>query len=203
MRILFISASPLNKEVSIGNTFLNLFEDVENVQLASICTRMGNPTPPISACMCITEKMIIKNLLKNTPVGSTVEVKKIVSQPRVNDAVRFVKRYRWTIFYWLQDIVWSLGRWKSRELKKFISDFNPDIIFTVFSNSIYLHNLILHVKSISKAKLVLYAWDDYYSVKRFMISPLRWIKHFIDRGSMRRLVEQADIFYVISDIQKE
>ena len=31
MRVLFVSASPIRKEVSIGNTFLNLFAEQENI----------------------------------------------------------------------------------------------------------------------------------------------------------------------------
>lgn len=203
MRILFVSASPLKKEISIGNTFLNLFEEAEDVELASICTRVGNPEPPIADCICISEKMLIKNLLKNTPAGSVVEVKETTIRPRDNGAVRFAKRHRWTVFFWMQDLVWKFGRWKSPELEKFILEFKPDVIFTVFANSVYLHNLIVHVQTLSQAKLVLYAWDDYYSMKRFMISPLRWIKHLIDRASMRKIVSKADLFYVISDLQRE
>ena len=203
MRILFVSASPLKKEISIGNTFLNLFENMEDVALASICTRAGNPEPPISACLCISEKMLVKNFLKNTPVGNMVEVREREPRPQDSGAVRFAKRYRWTAFFWMQDLLWKLGRWKSPELEKFIADFRPDVIFTVFANSVYLHNLILHAQAVSQAKLVVYAWDDYYSMKRFMLSPLRWIKHFVDRRSMRKLVKKADLFYVISDLQKK
>ena len=32
MKILFISQSPINGSVSIGNTFLNIFEDIENIE---------------------------------------------------------------------------------------------------------------------------------------------------------------------------
>jgi hypothetical protein len=110
---------------------VNLFENVEDVELASIYTRAGNPEPPISACMCISEKMLVNNLLKNTPVGSIVKVKKSEPRPQDSGAVRFAKRYRWTVFFWLQDLLWKLGRWKSSELEKFITDFRPDVIFTV------------------------------------------------------------------------
>lgn len=207
MRILFISASPLRKEVSIGNTFLNLFDHVEHVELASICTRNGLPDPIISKCFCITERMLIRNLLKRTPVGTVVNTHKKIEEAlqnkAENTAFQLVKRSRLTIFFWMQDLIWKLGRWKSPELKQFVDEYDPDIIFTVLSNSIFLNNLILHIHSCSRAKLVLYAWDNNYSLRQFMFSPLRWIKHFIDRASMRKLASKADLFYVISEIQKK
>ena len=56
MKILFVSSSPLKKEISIGNTFINLFNGMEDVELASIYTRSGAPDKEISRAFCITEK---------------------------------------------------------------------------------------------------------------------------------------------------
>ena len=205
MRVLFVSSSPLKREVGVGNTFLNIFDSFEDVEFASICTRNGNPEPPISKCFCITEKDILKNLLLKEPAGKMVDVKQSNWQSllcRDGKVITFVKQTRWTIFFWMQNMVWKLGSWKSKELENFILDFRPDIIFTSLTNAVYLNNLILHVHEVSQAKLAVYVWDDYYSMKRFMLSPLRWIKHLIDRVYMRQVVQRADIFYVISHMQK-
>lgn len=206
MRILFVSASPLRREVSSGNTFLNLCDHLENAEFASIFTRPGNPEPPISTGFCITEKMLIQNLLKKMPAGQVVESKPSGQQARMqpaNKVMAFVKRSRWTVFFWMQDLLWKTAGWKSQELERFIAEFNPDIVFSTLTSSAYLNHLILHVQSASDAKLVLYAWDGNYSLRRLMISPFRWIKHVIDRISMRKLAEAADLFYVISEIQRE
>lgn len=205
MRILFVSSSPIKKELSIGNTFLNLFEDNKNVEMASVFTRAGRPDEKIQKSFCITEKMLINNLLKGTPVGKEVvfEGEKSEVIPNNTKEHKFAKKYRLTVFFWLQNLIWSLGRWKSPELEKFIKEYNPDIIFTILSNTVFLNKLIMHIKKVSNKKLVLYAWDNNYSLKRFMLSPLRWIKMFIDRSYMRKVVKQAELLYVISDVQKE
>lgn len=208
LKILFVSSSPLNKEISIGNTFINLFKDMEDVELASIYTRAGAPDKEISQSFCITEKMLIKNLIKKTPVGVRVESKKTDEAPKVENTkneqelINFIKARRWTVFFWLQDFIWRIGRWKSPELKRFIEEYNPDIIFTVLSDSPILNRLILYITRITNKKLVLYAWDNNYSLKQFMLSPLRWINHFINRISMRKVAKKADLFYVISNVQK-
>lgn len=208
LKILFVSSSPLNKEISIGNTFINLFSHMENVELASIYTRAGVPDKEISQAFCITEKMLIKNLIKKTPVGVCVESKesdiaqKVQNTKNEQGIIDFIKSYRWTVFFWLQDFVWRIGKWKSPELKQFIEEYNPDIIFTVLADSPFLNRLILYVTKVANKKLVLYAWDNNYSLKQFMLSPLRWINHFINRISMRKVAKKADLFYVISDVQK-
>lgn len=208
MKILFVSSSPLNKEISIGNTFINLFSDIENVELASIYTRAGAPDKEISQAFCITEKMLIKNLIKKTPVGVRVESKESNEPPKVQNTkseqgiIDFIKYQRWTVFFWLQDFIWRIGKWKSPQLKQFIEEYNPDIIFTVLSDSPFLNRFILHVTKVANKKLVLYAWDNNYSLKQFMLSPLRWVNHLINRISMRKVAKKADLFYVISDVQK-
>lgn len=207
MKILFISNVPLKKENSLGNSLLNLFGDIKEISLASIFTRAGEPDVEITHAFCITEVMLIKNLLKGGNVGKKVHPAgkntKIQHTVRERSIINFMKARRWTIFFWMQNLVWKIGRWKSTELENYVKEYNPDIILTVLSNSVYLNDLILHVHSLSNTKLVLYAWDNNYSLRRFILSPLRWIKHFIDRASMRKLASKADLFYVISEIQKK
>ena len=208
LRILFVSSSPLKKEISIGNTFINLFKDMDDVELASIYTRAGAPDPEISQAFCITEKMLIKNLIKKTPVGVRIESTEKNETPKVYNTkneqgiINFIKSRRWTLFFWLQDFVWRIGKWKSPELKKYVEEYNPDVIFTVLSGLPFLNRLILHITKLANKKLVLYAWDNNYSLKQFMLSPLQWINHFISRKSMRKVVKKAELFYVISDVQK-
>lgn len=207
MRVLFVSASPIQKEVSIGNTFLNLFAEQEDITLASVYTRGGVPDAAISKAFCLTDAMLVKNLLRKTPVGKTVPcgetAEKTAPPPQDSSKLaKFMKRYRLSVFFWAQDLLWRVGRWKSPELQKFVEDFQPDIVFTVLSDSPFLNRLILHIVKISGAKLALYAWDNNYSLKMFALSPLRWIRQICNRVSMRKVVAAADMFYVISDVQK-
>lgn len=207
MRILLVSMAPVKKEISSGNTFLNLFDGMDNIELAAICTRNGFPDAPIKRCFCTTEAMQINNALFGDAAGKIVEPVASDRDSRLIDSNnkmdKFARRHRWTIFFWMQNLVWKLGRWKSTELEQFIREYEPDIIFTVFTNPVFFNNLIQYALSVSKSKLVLYAWDNNYSAKRLMLSPLRWIKHFIDRASMRDVARLADQFYVISEIQKK
>ena len=114
MKILFVSSSPLKKEISIGNTFINLFNGMEDVELASIYTRSGAPDKEISRAFCITEKMLIKNLLKKTPVGTSVESSDVSSVAKTQETkkergiINFMKSRRWTVFFWLQNFIWTM-----------------------------------------------------------------------------------------------
>jgi glycosyltransferase involved in cell wall biosynthesis len=151
--------------------------------------------------------MQLKNIIKGKTAGEEIEIGEECegsgNQTLKSRIIAFMKRYRWTIFFWVQDAVWGLKRWKNPKLETFVKNCDPDIIFTVLTNSVCLNNLILHIRLISGAKLILYAWDNNYSLKQVMVSPLRWIKHLIDRSSMRKLTQAADKLYVISRIQQQ
>lgn len=206
MRVLFISVSPIQKEISIGNTFLNLFSGIEDVEFASICARAGRPDPMISRCFCITEKMLVKNLMGKGTAGGEIDLSAVRSveatpAPDIN-AARFAKTKRWSIFFWAQNFLWSVTRWKSPQLREFIEDYNPDILFTVLSEKIYLNRLIMHISKLSGKKMIVYAWDNNYSLKRLSFSPFDWIGHFFSRRHMRKVAKKADKLYVISTVQK-
>ena len=181
---------------------------MDDVELASVYTRSGAPDKEISQAFCITEKMLIRNLIKNTPVGIQVESadnsekQKVQSTKNEQKLFNFIKGRRWRIFFWIQDFIWKIGRWKSPELKKFVEEYNPDIVFTLLSDSVILNKLILHIVKLANKKLVLYAWDNNYSLKQFQLSPLYWIRHLKNRKAMRKVVEKTDLLYVISDVQK-
>ena len=205
MRILFISASPLKKEISVGNTFLNLFSGMEDMEFASIYTRAGKPDAAIHQGFCMTEKMLLKNLLGKGPAGVKIKPQTMEGttlSTSEEKKISFMKSRRWTIFFWIQDLIWRIGRWRSKELEDFVEDFKPDIIFTLFSSTSFLNRIILHIKEIAKVPLVVYTWDNNYSIKRVMVSPLKWLHHCMNRCPMRKVAKKADLLYAISNVQK-
>ncbi len=205
MRVLFVSLASVQKENSSGNTFLNVFSGMENIEFASVFLRAGESDTSISQNFCITEKMLIKNLLGKGPAGMRIQAKsdsekKVIAKEK--KLIQFMQGHRWAIFFLAQKLVWKFSRWRSKELNDFVADFQPDVIFTFLSDMSFLNRLILHIRSLTNAKLVVYAWDNNYSLKQLFFSPLRWMNHLLNRRVMKRVAKQADVMYVISDVQK-
>ena len=208
MKVLLISASPVNKSIGIGNTFLNIIP--EEVDLASLYTRNGLPDKRIKKAFCINEKMIINRLLgKSKGVGKQVTKRygDILSKNSHGDVnkkiMHLAQKKHYTFMFWAQGLIWRINLWKSKELKEFIDDYNPDLIFTLFSNNIFLNRIILHILKISKKPLALYAWDNNYQWNKYQYSPFRQINHFFERKYMQKVMNKAEKLYVISDVQKD
>ena len=155
-------------------------------------------------CFQITEKKLLHNLLdRKKPAGE--EVEKASSSSTDNDAIvgfGYGQKKRWQILFWARDLIWKLGRWNSPELRKFLDDNKPDLIFQPVYYSSYLNRMALFIKKYTNAPMVGYISDDCYTLRQFRFSPLYWIDRLLKRRYVKRVIEQCKILYVISDIQK-
>lgn len=98
--------------------------------------------------------------------------------------------------------MWTLPYWKSDALHAFLDECQPDILFTLLSDSVPLNKLICHIQAYLQKPLVIYAWDNNYTLKMGAVSPLRRLNRHINRIYMRATVKKAAQMYVISDVQK-
>lgn len=208
MKILVLSSTPWSNDNSFGNSFSNIFEGIENIEVANIACKPGMPTSYlVKRYFQIGEKALLKNLNnKLLPTGKEIEIdiKEEDSVFAENIKARdFGRKKRWQILFWARDLIWSVGRWKSQELKDFIDDFKPDVIFQPIYFSSYLNDMVCFIKKYTNVPMFGYVTDDCYTLKQFSLSPLYWIDRLYKRRKVKRTIEQCEILYVISDVQKE
>ncbi len=205
MRILVLSSSPWTNDNSFGNSFSNIFEGIPDIEIANIYCKYGKPnTNLVSKFFQITEKSMLRNL-KNPKMPSGQEIffdestPTDVVEPKSADLAR---KKRWIIMFWARDLIWKFGRWKSPELKKFIDDFKPDIIFQPVYYVSHMNRIANFIKKYTGVPMYGYVSDDVYTLKQFSLSPLFWINRFICRRNVKKVVKQCEILYTISEIQR-
>lgn len=207
MRVLVITNVLWRNDNGVGNSYSNIFAGMENVEIANVCCQEGSSQNSVSKkCFQISESSLISNL-KNKEVPSGHSEKEIdlnnTAPMQENRLFTIIKRSRLQIFFWARNLIWKVGRWKSDQLRSFIDDFSPDMIFAQVQDCMYLNDLIVYIQEYTKKPLILYAWDDVYSMKQFSLSPLFWIDRIIQRKSLKRLVNHSKLLYTISKEQKE
>lgn len=181
---------------------------MDDLRFASVYCKTGQPNNQFDmVCFQITPQTLIANL-KN----SGVPTGKVVIPDRQNATERndkeqntynTARKLRWQVLFWARDLIWKVGRWNSPELQKFLDDFKPDIIFQPVYFSSYLCEIPLFIKKYTGAPMVGYISDDNYTLRKFHFSPLFWIDRLYKRRKVKNLIEQCDLLYVISQIQKE
>ncbi len=206
MNILVITDVLWRNDNGVGNSYSNIFEGMPNVKIANICTQAGVSENGVStACFQISEGMLIRNLKDKTFPTGTVEVKSDTEAVASGDdgITKLIKRLRFRVFFCARELVWKVGRWNSPELRQFIDDFKPDLIFAQVQDKMYQNRIVKFVQQYSKKPLMIYVWDDVYSMKQFSLSPLYWMDRLMQRHSIRRLATKSSKIYAISKEQVE
>ncbi len=206
MRVLVLSNTAWNNNNSFGNSFSNIFEGLENVDIANIFCRQEKPkNNVVSRYFQITEKALLKNLCnKNHPSGKVVYVDN--AEEMTDNEIKafdYARKKRWRVMFWLRDMIWKVGRWKSYELKTFIDDFNPDLLFMPIYYSSYLNDILVFIKEYTNKPMLGYISDDCYTLRQFSLSPFYWIDRLYKRRKVKKSIDMCEILYVISDIQKK
>ena len=206
MKILIVSNSPWRNDNSFGNSFSNIFEGMENLEIANIYCKYGKPnTTIVQRFFQITEKSLINHALKGTPSGKEVFMEQ-EEQVKIDDgekAFNAARKHKSRILYWIRTLIWKLGKWKIKELIDFIDDFKPDLLFIPIYYSGYIHSINKFIKKRWKLPCVGYVSDDVYTLRQFSLSPLFWIDRLCMRPTMKRVFSWCNPVYVISNIQKQ
>lgn len=203
MRVLAISRAPWRNDNSIGNTFTDLFKDLPDAEIYSLCMREQPPQNDIAKRhFYISEKQMIKRLIgKKNIVGQENSPQSVDdgSEKAVYDAV---KKHPNTLLLAMREMLWNIGGWKNDRLRQYIQEIRPDVLFFPVFGCYYPHKVLRYLHSLTDAKIVLFHADDNYSLKQFSMSPFFWLYRFGLRKWVRRSVSISDLQYCISDVQK-
>jgi hypothetical protein len=208
LKVLLVTSMPWREDNNIGNSYSNIFGDLENVEFAHIYCRAGIPQNKIvKKYFQITEGALIKNLLNpKKPTGKEVFIREKDSDNKESNSSVYdkIRILRWEVFFLARDIIWQLGRWRTKELDEFVEDFNPDIIFGTLTYMPNINKLMVYLKEKLKKPMIIYSWDDVYSLNQSSLSPIFWFRKFIQRKHIRSCVKRCEFLYTITEqMQKE
>lgn len=196
------------REDGTAHTLMDIFRCWDPDKLALIYTRADLPNTSVcNRYFQISEGQIIKSVLKPwMMVGRKVDnTPDTSSQAEIQtEHERYTKAHRKPsdLLPVLREIVWKLGRWKTPELKRFVSEFNPDIIFVPIYPNAYMGRIQRYIAKITGKPTVGYLADDNYSydscknlwnyIQRF------WLRHHV--GPLARGTKEM---FVIVEKEKE
>ena len=214
LRILIISYECWRDDSNGGNVLSNIFEGFAgvDVEFAQIYCKPGEPQNLLcKSYFHMTDKTVLLNLLKHTPVGKKVDY----SAPpkgeygltqQENGQVKFYdffRQHNLECFYVIRELLWKMSQWKSPELEDFIKSFSPNIIFAPCYASHFMLALDRYVTTLAEAPAVSYISDDNYSLKQLRLSPIYWLNRFILRRNIRKTVPYYQWIYTMTQQQEK
>ncbi len=211
MKVLIISAEVWQDKTNGGNVLSNMFRNMD-WEFAQIYCNPGMPDNMIcKKYYQMTDGMVIRNMFSHKPIGK--EFKYISGEKESESDSReielpnqkfyeFFHKHRLGIFYSAKHFLWNISNWKNENLKKFIDNFSPDIIFAPCYGDRFMLRLTRFVGQYTGKKIISYISDDHYTLKQFSLSPIFWIERFILRCELRKTFPYYSLVYTMTEAQK-
>lgn len=202
IKILVISHNCFSKVGNNGKTYESFFEGFNGKNLAQLFF-VNDTNIDLDFChnyFKITDVDVLNSIIKcRSKCGGIVlqsEEKKVHS-----DGLKTFNKFKRKSKYLTlaRDILWKCNLWKTKDLKVWLKDFNPDIIFFVGGFAGFSHNIACYTSKLLKKPLVTYFTDDYiiYPKNRHVLDK-------IQRGKMKRVynntIKKSALLFAIGDL---
>lgn len=199
MRLLIISRTPWNNSNSFGNTFSNLFGGIDNLVIYNICCQAGDCSNDIVAKAYQMTDVSVLQPYRGKPAGWTVEPQGHAAQASF-DVEAKLPRKPLTIFYIARDMMWKVGRWWNADLKQFIAQARPDVIYNPIYASWYMCDLQQTIIDHCQVPVVGHISDDVYSYPyRPTLHPLQSLYAAVLRRKLRKLIHTCSYVEVFAE----
>ena len=199
-KVLVLGINPWVDNTGI-NTLINFFESWDKERISHIYTRDGLPNTHIcDSFFRISEPKVLRSVVKrSTKTGEVVyntpssENKKNALYTKKNSSLKQLCR----------ELVWTIGKWKTKELDSFVESFAPDVLFFPVYSNVYMCRLQNYIAKKTGKPVILYSSDDNYSYKSVAKTPFSLMHRSWLRLQEKKLFKRASKVMVISPKQKE
>ncbi len=206
-KILSVSLSTWRKDSGV-HTQTDLFKFWEPDRVAQIYTKSDLPdTPVCNSFFQISENAIIKSVFTRKRVGKRVENSAAFNESvqKAVDAEQklYAKAHRKKSWFLTlaREVVWSLGVWKTRALKRFIKEENPDVYFIPIYPVVYMGKLQRYILKKHPKPYVCYLADDNYSYQACGKNVFAYIHRFWLRSVVKKLAKNCNEMFTITETE--
>lgn len=195
------------REDGTAHTLMDIFRSWDPKRLALIYTRADLPNTNVCyQYFQISETQIIKSVLrpwikvgrtvKNTPIAKNSDIEK--------EHARYRKAHKKSsnLLPIVRELIWKLGNWKTQDLKNFVLEFNPDIIFIPIYPVAYMGRIQRYISKLTGKPTVCYLADDNYSYDSCQ-NILSYIHRFWLRHQVKPIANNCKDMFVIVEKEKE
>ena len=186
MRVLLITDEIWNDRVFGNNVLQNWFEGMPDVEIAQICATPGRPFNTVcTRYFQLTDAMMLRSLLgPKAGRAFTTSIETMAQKPQMRNYIAeskfytFMKKISGSPVKLARELLWNIGRLDRKALDKFVSNFNPDVVFCPRLLTWKLMRLEKAVAKITRAPFIAFTGDDEASFKEYCFDPLFWLNRF-------------------------
>ena len=213
MKVLLITSEEWNDYIYGNGILTNWFTNFD-AEFAQIYTSPGLPNNKVCRkYFQIDERQMVKSVSLGYKAGHEIEMptssageKFTMINPQKQGIYGFFKRLSMLMHspvMILRDLIWMVGRYDTLALRKFVDDFNPDVVFCPQLGTPKMWRLERLVKSMTNAPFVAFTADDEASYRQYSLSPLFWLRRWYCHEGLKRAVKMFSYYYMFSEEQAQ
>ena len=209
MKILVVGVGAWN-DIQYGNNVMTNWFEGYNAEFANIYVHAGYPCN--SMCekyMQITDSMMMHSIIGRR--AGKIFSMTYAEQKNYNkreglfvqntNLEKRAKSLPVDIANLAKDSVWLLGRIDKIALKKFVQDFNPDIVFCHHVFNFNFWRVERLVRKFTKAPMVAFTGDSEASLNRVSYSPLFWIRQITLNRLFKKHIKLFEHYFTFCEDQ--
>lgn len=192
-----------------SNTMSELFRDYPKDKLACLYIRADiSDSPSCQHYFHIFEGRVLESIFHqgvktgeeywlNSSINNTNEL-----QEEKERYEKYRKKKKW-FYIFARELVWKFGHWKSKELDKFLDDFNPEVLVCPIESYIHFNRINEYIIKRKQPRVIGFLWDDNFTYKQ---QPHSWgykIHRWWLRYGVKRLVAKCESVVALSPKMKE
>lgn len=202
-KVLVVGINPWIDNTGI-NTLINFFDGWDKNSIAHIYTRAKLPnTHMCDKFFRISEPKVMKSLLKRSIKTGEEVFNSNEEAVEASQENQIYNKKHSSLMSLARELVWLLGKWKTKELDKFLDEYDADVLFFPVYANVYMNRLQNYIRKRTKKPVILYVSDDNYSYKSIAKTPLSFFTRFWLRSQEKKLFKNAEKIMVIAPKQKE
>lgn len=155
----------------MGKTLLSLFDTFDKEDLCQLY--IYPVVPNIKKCNSyfqITDKMVLDSILKFKTCGRVVRAEdenhQSFDRSEFEDKAFTNKKNRREFKLILRSLIWQMGFWYNKSLKRWIETEKPDVIFATGGVSSFFYPLVMKIARKYNLPIVTYVCDDFFFSKK-------------------------------------
>lgn len=181
-KVLIVTGTPFRDDTNNGKTLRVLFSKFKSEELAQIYFSPSSPNVfDCCAYYQVHEKQLIKSFFgaSGKTCGGVVFCD-LESKTAERYEQRLISKKDKDFMRFLRELLWDISYWKNRQLKKWIDEVNPGMVFAFFPKSKRSAKFFKWLAKRYQCEVVMLVTDDHYHDQQEHPSVLR-------RGIYRRL----------------
>jgi hypothetical protein len=199
-KILVCTANSWNSRVG-DNTFPLLLEGLPKENISNLFIREETPDSPVcDNYFRISEGKVMKSIFKHSVKTGEKVVKGTEDNSQLQNEQKELYSKKARFYYlklFIRELIWFMGKWKTKELDQFIEEASPDIVIYEMSRYIHLNSIIRYIIKKSGARGIGCFWDDTFTYKQEKSIGYKALR-FFQRKNLKRLAGETKEFFAIT-----